>query len=107
MAVTASRIRFSRNALSLLEVHLGALATDAAGQLDVLALGHDGHTLGVARAQVGVLEEASLALSQDFFSSPLELYFYLVLFSRPAPENVLIFFSHIYIYLEPFSQLYI
>ena len=35
---------------------LGALATDAAGQLDVL--GHDGHALGVDRAQVGVLEEA-------------------------------------------------
>ena len=37
--------------------HLGALATDAAGQLDVL--GHDGHALGVDRAQVGVLEEAN------------------------------------------------
>lgn len=34
---------------------LGALTTDAAGQLDVL--GHDGHTLGVDGAQVGVLEE--------------------------------------------------
>jgi len=33
-----------------------ALATDAAGQLDVL--GHDRHALGVDRAQVGVLEEA-------------------------------------------------
>eukprot|EP00095_Tigriopus_kingsejongensis_P011693 maker-scaffold578_size132436-snap-gene-0.33 protein:Tk11693 transcript:maker-scaffold578_size132436-snap-gene-0.33-mRNA-1 annotation:"histone h1" len=32
------------------------LATDAAGQLDVL--GHDGHSLGVDGAQVGVLEEA-------------------------------------------------
>jgi hypothetical protein len=35
---------------------LSALATDAAGQLDVL--GHDGDTLGVDRAQVGVLEQA-------------------------------------------------
>ena len=35
---------------------LRALATDAAGQLDVL--GHDGHTLGVDGGQVGVLEEA-------------------------------------------------
>ena len=35
---------------------LSALATDAAGQLDVL--GHDRHALGVDRAQVGVLEEA-------------------------------------------------
>ena len=35
----------------------GALATDAAGKLDVL--GHDGHALGVDGAQVGVLEEAN------------------------------------------------
>mmetsp|Transcript_39451 Transcript_39451/g.97404 ORF Transcript_39451/g.97404 Transcript_39451/m.97404 type:complete len:200 (+) Transcript_39451:214-813(+) len=35
---------------------LRALAADAAGELDVL--GHDGHALGVDRAQVGVLEEA-------------------------------------------------
>ena len=35
---------------------LGALAADTAGELDVL--GHDGHALGVDRAQVGVLEEA-------------------------------------------------
>ena len=35
---------------------LGALATDAAGELDVL--GHDGHTLGVDGAEVGVLEQA-------------------------------------------------
>ena len=33
-----------------------ALATDAARELDVL--GHDGHTLGVDGAEVGVLEEA-------------------------------------------------
>jgi len=36
---------------------LGALSTDAAGELDVL--GHDGDTLGVDGAQVGVLEEAN------------------------------------------------
>ena len=35
---------------------LRALTTDAAGKLDIL--GHDGHTLGVDGAQVGVLEEA-------------------------------------------------
>ncbi len=35
---------------------LSALATDAAGQLDVL--GHDGHALGVDGGQVGVLEQA-------------------------------------------------
>ena len=34
---------------------LGTLATDTAGKLDVL--GHDGDTLGVDGAQVGVLEE--------------------------------------------------
>ena len=34
---------------------LGTLATDTAGQLDVL--GHDGHPLGMDGAQVGVLEE--------------------------------------------------
>ena len=38
-------------------LRLGALATDAAGQLDVL--GHDGDALGVDGAQVGVLEEAN------------------------------------------------
>ena len=36
---------------------LGALAADATGQLDVL--GHDGDTLGVNGAQVGVLKEAN------------------------------------------------
>ena len=35
--------------------HLRALATEAAGQLDVLGL--DGDTLGVDGAQVGVLKE--------------------------------------------------
>jgi len=34
---------------------LSTLSTDAASQLDVL--GHDGHTLGMDSAQVGVLEE--------------------------------------------------
>ncbi len=34
---------------------LGALASNAAGQLDVL--GHDGHTLGVDGTQVRVLEQ--------------------------------------------------
>ena len=34
---------------------LSTLATDAAGQLDIL--GHDGHTLGMDGAQVGVLKE--------------------------------------------------
>ena len=35
---------------------LGALAADAAGQLNVL--GHDGNALGVDGAQVGVIEDA-------------------------------------------------
>jgi hypothetical protein len=34
---------------------LGTFSTDSAGQLDVL--GHDGHTLGVDGAQVGILEK--------------------------------------------------
>ena len=38
-------------------VRLSAFATDAAGQLDVL--GHDGNSLGVDGAQVGVLEESN------------------------------------------------
>jgi hypothetical protein len=37
--------------------NLGALATETAGQLDVLGL--DGDTLGVDGAQVGVLEEGN------------------------------------------------
>jgi hypothetical protein len=37
------------------EFFLSALASDAAGQLNVL--GHDGHALGVDGAQVGVLEQ--------------------------------------------------
>ena len=36
---------------------LSTLSTDAAGQLDVL--GHDGHTLGVDGAQVGILEQSN------------------------------------------------
>ena len=39
-----------------LESFLSSLTTDAPGQLDVL--GHDGDTLGVDGAQVGVLEES-------------------------------------------------
>ena len=41
--------------LSFLPSFLGTLATDAASQLDVL--GHDGDTLGMDGAQVGVLKE--------------------------------------------------
>ena len=37
--------------------HLRALSADTAGQLDVL--GHDGNTLGVDGAEVGILEEAN------------------------------------------------
>jgi len=36
-------------------LHLGSLSTDPPGQLDVL--GHDGDTLGVDGAQVGVLKQ--------------------------------------------------
>ena len=37
--------------------NLGPLATDSPGKLDVL--GHDGHTLGVDGAQVGVLKQSN------------------------------------------------
>ena len=36
-------------------ISLGTLSTDTTGELDVL--GHDGHSLGVDGAKVGVLEE--------------------------------------------------
>jgi hypothetical protein len=36
---------------------LGPLSTDTASKLDIL--GHDGHTLGVNRTQVGVLEKTN------------------------------------------------
>jgi hypothetical protein len=47
---------FSRSALNSPGRCLRALASDAAGKLDVL--GHDGDTLGVDSRKVGVLEEA-------------------------------------------------
>ena len=40
-----------------MRLQLSTLATDAAGKLDVL--GHDGHTLGVDGAEVGVLKETN------------------------------------------------
>ena len=46
----------SRDGHLLPTTTLGALAADPAGQLDVL--GHDGHTLRVDGAEVGVFEEA-------------------------------------------------
>eukprot|EP00962_Isochrysis_galbana_P034821 scaffold11852_cov106-Isochrysis_galbana.AAC.2 len=48
---------------------LSPLATDAAGQLDVL--GHDGDALGVDGAQVGVLEEAHKALERELADQEL------------------------------------
>ena len=58
---TITTVRLSEGSKASLDAlrsppRLGALTTDAAGQLDVL--GHDGHALGVDGAQVGVLEEA-------------------------------------------------
>ena len=46
-----------RFCLWLFVVNLSTLATDTAGKLDVL--GHDGHTLGVDGAEVGVLKETN------------------------------------------------
>ena len=56
--VSEARVRSVHDHRSIrMEGVLGALSADTAGQLDVL--GHDGHTLGVDRAQVGVLEQRS------------------------------------------------
>ena len=46
---------------------LSTLSTDTAGQLDIL--GHDGHTLGVDGAQVGVLEESNQVCLGSFLES--------------------------------------
>ena len=46
---------------------LGTLATDTSGQLDVL--GHDGDTLGVDGAQVGVFEETDQVSLGSFLES--------------------------------------
>ena len=48
------RIRNQFNTILL--YHLGTLATDTTGQLDIL--GHDGNTLGVDGTQVGILKES-------------------------------------------------
>ena len=47
--------------------HLRALSTDAAGQLDVF--GHDGDTLGVNGAQVGVFEKTNKVGLSSFLES--------------------------------------
>ena len=47
--------------------HLGALAADASGKLDVLW--HDSHTLGVDGAQVGVLEQTNKVGFRSFLQS--------------------------------------
>ena len=46
---------FKKAVCKVVKNFLGTLATDTAGELDVL--GHDGHALGVDSAQVGVLEQ--------------------------------------------------
>ncbi|GMR31604.1 hypothetical protein PMAYCL1PPCAC_01808 [Pristionchus mayeri] len=55
--VTPAMSLFSSSSLAAVQAQcLSTLSTDAAGELDVL--GHDGHSLGVDGAQVGVLEES-------------------------------------------------
>src|SRR5699024_9327901 len=49
-------VGFNGEARAAAPSDLGSLATDASGQLDVL--GHDGDSLGVDGAEVGVLEES-------------------------------------------------
>ena len=48
---------FAVDRRSMNTIRLGALAADAAGELDVLR--HDGDALGVDGAEVGVLEETN------------------------------------------------
>ncbi|KAF8376109.1 hypothetical protein PRIPAC_82538, partial [Pristionchus pacificus] len=55
--VTPAMSLLSSSSLAAVQAHgLSTLSTDAAGELDVL--GHDGHSLGVDGAKVGVLEES-------------------------------------------------
>ncbi|GMT16723.1 hypothetical protein PFISCL1PPCAC_8020 [Pristionchus fissidentatus] len=55
--VTPDMSLLSSSSFAAVHAHcLSTLSTDAAGELDVL--GHDGHSLGVDGAQVGVLEES-------------------------------------------------
>ena len=50
-----------------LESFLSSLTTDAPGQLDVL--GHDGDTLGVDSAQVGIFEKSNQVSLRCFLES--------------------------------------
>jgi hypothetical protein len=57
---------------------LSTLATDPPGQLDIL--GHDGDTLGVDSAQVGVLEQANqIGLAGLLWRDKIFLHFLLKL----------------------------
>jgi hypothetical protein len=47
--------------------YLGTLSTDTAGKLDIL--GHDGDTLGMDGAQVGVLKETNQVSLRSFLQS--------------------------------------
>ena len=72
------------------EAYLSTLATDAAGKLDVL--GHDGDTLGVDGAQVGVLKQSdqvSLAgLLQCHHGAALEAQVRLEVLSNLADQTL-------------------
>ncbi len=46
---------------------LSSLATDSPGQLDIL--GHDGHTLSMNGAQVGILKESNKVSLRGFLES--------------------------------------
>ena len=52
------------NLCFLMKGFLGAFTTDTAGQLNIL--GHDGHTLSVDGAQVGVFEETNEVSLRSF-----------------------------------------
>ena len=53
--------------MTVKKIFLSPLTTDTASQLDVL--GHDGHTLGMDGAQVGILEKANQVSLGGFLKS--------------------------------------
>ena len=58
---------FSRRCKQTVEKNLSTFTTDAAGELDVLW--HDGHTLGVDGAKVGIFEETDEVSFAGFLES--------------------------------------
>jgi len=87
IAITLGLVR--KGVVSIKNISV-AFTTDSAGELDVL--GHDGHTLGVDGAQVGVLEETNEVGLGGFLESEdggaLETEVVLVLSSDLTDESL-------------------